>query len=48
MISVFEGCSSLKYIGLNHINAQSLTSMDGMFEGCSSLKNIDLSTFKVK
>ena len=45
MISMFEGCSSLKNLDLSNFNTDNVTHMNDMFNKCSSLTNINLSNF---
>lgn len=42
----FTGCSNLKTIkGIEHLNTEEVTNMQGMFWGCENLTAIDLSRF---
>ena len=37
---MFNGCSSLKELKLNHFNTDNITDMSYMFSQCSSLKEL--------
>ena len=45
MISMFQGCSSLKSLDLSGFDASQVTYMASMFQNCSSLTSLDLSGF---
>ena len=45
----FSGCSNLTTItGIENLNTQNVTSMEGMFNACSGLTSLDLSSFNTQ
>ena len=41
--TMFQGCSGLTSLDINHFNTSKVTDMSYMFDGCSSLTSLDLS-----
>ena len=45
MISMFDGCSSLKSLDLSNFDTRNVTDMNNMFYNCNSLTSLNLSSF---